>query len=265
MNILYVGDVMAEPGIRTVERLLPKLRIEKQIDVVIAQSENVSEGKSMTVADYQRLKAAGVDIFTGGNHTPAREELLPLLADPASPVVGPANMPDSPGEGCKLVTVGRHTVLVISLLGQIVGKDADKPVANPLQRVDEILQALEQQPRDGTVVNFHGDYSSEKVVVGHFLDGRVSVVVGDHWHIPTADARVLPRGTAHMTDVGMCGVLNSSLGVEYDSIVTRWKTGHPTKNILATEAPYQFNALLVSINSQGLADGVEPIQILLPD
>lgn len=259
MKILYVGDVMAEPGIRMVERVVPALRNEKQIDIVIAQAENVSEGKSMTAADYQRLKAAGVDGFTGGNHTTARAELIPLLADPAAPVIGPANMPDCPGPGYKYVGAGDKQVLMISLLGQIVGKDADKDLQNPLTTIDDIL-AREGDNAHHIIVNFHGDYSSEKVVIGHYLDGRVTAVVGDHWHIPTADARVLPGGTAHMTDVGMCGVLNSSLGVEYDSIVTRWKTKQPTRNTLATEPPYQFNALLIETNEQGLATAVEAIQ-----
>jgi calcineurin-like phosphoesterase len=207
----------------------------------------------------------GVDGFTGGNHTTSRAELVPLLTDPVAPVVGPANMPDCPGPGYKYIGTGDKRVLMISLLGKIVGKDADKPVDNPLQCIDDILQSQLSVERAATIVNFHGDFSSEKVVIGHYLDGRVSLVVGDHWHIPTADARVLPGGTAHQTDVGMCGVLNSSLGVEYDSIITRWKTSRPTKNLLATDGPYQFNALLVSTNVAGLADAIEQIQMVLPD
>jgi len=253
---------MGEVGIRVVEQILPNLRSDKQIDLVIAQAENVSEGKGMTTADYRRLRAAGVDGFSGGNHTMNRPELAPLLSDPASPVIGPANMPDCPGPGYKYVGAGDKQVLMVSLLGQIVGKDADKPVSNPLLTIDEIL-ARESDNARCIVVNFHGDFSSEKVVIGHYLDGRVTAVVGDHWHVPTADARVLPAGTAHITDVGMCGVLNSSLGVEYDSIIPRWKTGRPTKNLLADEPPFQFNALLVEVGDQGLAAAVEHLQIML--
>lgn len=263
MRILYVGDVMGEVGLKVIERVLPGLRNEKNIDLVIVQSENVSDGKSMTVADYQRLKSFGVDGFSGGNHTPSRNEITSLLLDPGSPVVGPANMPDCPGSGYKFVNGTNGRVLMISLLGQIVGKDADKPTDNPLASVDAILEINKNEQRAATVVNFHGDYSSEKVVIGHYLDGRVSAVVGDHWHIPTADARVLPGGTAHMTDVGMCGTLNSSLGVEYDSIIPRWKTGKPSRNVLATAAPYQFNALLVETDEKGLANSAEHIQLII--
>lgn len=262
-NILYVGDVMGEAGMRIVERVLPSLRHEKQVDVVIAQAENVSEGKGMTADDYQRLRRAGVDGFTGGNHTTARAELTPLLSDPAVPVTGPANMPECPGPGFKYVRSKDKQILIVSLLGQIVGKDASKETRNPLLTIDEILER-EAENADCIVVNFHGDYSSEKVVIGHYLDSRVTAVVGDHWHVPTADARVLPGGTAHITDVGMCGALNSSLGVEYDSIIPRWKTGHVTKNIMADEPPYQFNAVLVAVDERGLSRAIEPVQLSFP-
>ncbi len=265
MNILYIGDIMGEAGIGVVERILPSLRREKGIDMVIAQAENVSEGKGMTVADYQRLRKTGVDGFSGGNHTFARAELLSLLADPSAPVTAPANMPECPEPGYKYVGEGDRRVLIVSLLGQIVGKDAAKPVANPLDTIDAILAREKSINRSATIINFHGDYSSEKVVIGHYLDGRVTAVIGDHWHIPTADARVLPGGTAHQTDVGMCGALDSSLGVEYDSIITRWKTGKPSRNIMATAPPYQFNALLVTVNGHGLAESVESIRKILKD
>jgi metallophosphoesterase (TIGR00282 family) len=251
---------MGEPGIQLVGRVLPELRKKKKIDIAIAQAENVSAGKGLNLADYQRLRKAGVDGFTGGNWTMANPEIVQLLNDPAIPVTGPANMPDCAGPGYKIIN---NKVLIVSLLGQIVGRDSAKAVENPLLKIDEILARENSDNRYKIVINLHGDFSSEKVVIGHYLDGRASVVVGDHWHVPTADARVLPGGTAHMTDVGMCGTLNSSLGVTYESIIPRWKSGTPTKNVLATEPPYQFNALLVSVNDDGNAESVEAIQKIL--
>lgn len=248
MNMLYIGDVMGEMGMRVVEKVLPELCQERAVDVVIAQAENVSEGKGMSVADYERLRRAGVHVFTGGNHTIDRPELSSLLEDPSMPVVGPANMHDCPGPGYKFVTVGDTRLLVVSLLGSIVGKHADTPVDNPLQTIDAILHAQRDEPRQATVVNFHGDFSSEKVIIGHYLDGRVSMVVGDHWHVPTADAQVLPKGTAHMTDVGMCGSLDSSLGVTFDSVLPRWRDGLQTRNELETGGRTQFNALFVTVD-----------------
>jgi metallophosphoesterase (TIGR00282 family) len=251
---------MGEAGIKLVERMLPALRNEKQVDVAIAQSENVTDGKGLSTADFQRLKKAGVDGFSGGNHSLSRTDTLELIANNESPVTAPANMPETPGQGYKYIITSQTKVLVVSLLGQIVGRDAAKPTNNPLITIDTILESQKEVARDATIVNFHGDFSSEKVVIGHYLDGRVTAVIGDHWHVPTADARVLPGGTAHMTDVGMVGVLNASLGVEYNSIVPRWQTGKPTKNVLASEPPFQFNAVLVDVDKNGLARSVETIQ-----
>jgi len=261
MNILYVGDVMGEVGLQLIEQVLPDLRRDKQIDLVIAQAENVTEGRGISLADFNRLKKAGVDFCTGGNWSLYREEMIPAISDPEQPIIRPANYPEgTSGLGWKYVSVEGAKVLIVSLLGKVVGKDADKPIDNPLQIIDTILDSQKDIQKAATIVNFHGDYSSEKVIIGHYLDGRVTAVVGDHWHVPTADARVLPENTAHITDVGMCGVLNASLGITFDSVIPRWRDGQQTRNILASEGPRQFNAVLVSTGDQGLANSIEQIQ-----
>jgi metallophosphoesterase (TIGR00282 family) len=260
MNILYVGDIMGEPGIEVVEKVLPKLVKDKKVDLVIAQGENVSEGKGITVADFRRLEKAGVNFCTGGNWTTYREEIFPLLYDQKEPIIRPANYMAEPGIGYKYIRKNGKTAFVISLLGQIVGRDSDKVLRNPLQCIDSILEANKDNPRDATVVNFHGDFSSEKVIIGHYLDGRATLVVGDHWHVPTADARVLPGGTAHITDVGMCGVLDASLGVAFESVIPRWRDGKQTRNVLETKGARQFNAVLVDVSDSGLANSIEQTQ-----
>ncbi len=260
MNIIYIGDVMGEPGIEVIEKVLPKLVKDKKIDLVVAQAENVTDGKGIIPEDFRRLEAAGVNFCTGGNWTTFREEIIPLLHDQFEPIIRPANYLAEHGIGYKYIRKKGKTTFVISLIGQVVGRDADKLARNPLQCIDSILKANKDNPRDATVVNFHGDYSSEKVIIGHYLDGRVTAVIGDHWHVPTADARVLPKGTAHITDVGMCGVLNASLGISFDSVVPRWRDGKKTRNVLETQGQRQFNAVLIKSNAQGLADSIEPIQ-----
>ncbi len=261
MNLLYVGDVMGAVGLEVIERELPGLCKERSVDLVIAQAENVSDGKGTTPADFKRMQAAGVDFCTGGNWSLHRQEIIPALSDPAQPIIRPANYPSgTPGLGWKYINAGGGQVLVVSLLGQIVGKDADKPMDNPLHVIDRILEDQKDVPKVATVVNFHGDYSSEKVVIGHYLDGRVTAVVGDHWHVPTADARVLPGDTAHITDVGMCGALDASLGVTYGSIIPRWHDGRQTRNELEATGCRQFNAVLVQSNEQGLAVAVKSIR-----
>jgi metallophosphoesterase (TIGR00282 family) len=264
MKILYIGDVMGDVGLTLVEQLLPKLRNEHQVDLVIAQAENVTEGRGISPNDFKRLQKAGVDFCTGGNWSLHKPEIVQALADPNQPIIRPANYPEgTAGLGYKYAHTPKGDVLVISLLGSIVGRDAEKPVDNPLLLVDQILRKEKDTPKIATVVNLHGDFSSEKVVFGHYLDGRISLAVGDHWHVPTADARVLPGGTAHITDVGMCGTLDSSLGVVYESVIPRWRDGKQTRNVLATKGPKQFNAVLATINEKGLADEIHQIRQII--
>lgn len=261
MTILYIGDIMGEVGIEVVETILPDLNATHDIDLVIAQSENVTAGRGMNSDDYARLRSAGVHFFTGGNHIFDNKEIYGQLSDPSSPVIRPANYPaGTAGLGYKYADTGAGKVLVVSLLGQIVGKQSSQPVDNPLRTIDAILKVEQGVSKVATVVNFHGDFSSEKVIIGHYLDGRCTAVIGDHWHVPTADARVLPKGTAHISDVGMCGALDSSLGVTFDSVVPRWRDGVQTRNVLETTGQRQFNAVLVTADSDGKAQSIEQIQ-----
>ena len=265
MNILYIGDIMGEPGIKAIRQVLPELKRQEQIDLIIAQGENVTEGKGISKTDFELLQSLGIDFCTGGNWTPFRPEIHDYLNDPKQPIIRPANYPsDVPGKGWKFVQSKQGPVLVVSLLGKIVGRDADKPVDNPLKCIDSILGETTDTEKVATVVNFHGDYSSEKRVIGYYLDGRVSAVIGDHWHVPTADAMVLPEGTAHITDVGMCGSLHSSLGVKVENIVNRWRDNKVNRNELETEDPLQFNAVLITIDPKtGLSTLIKSIQKIL--
>lgn len=250
INILYLGDIMGSPGRAVIQHVLPELRKRNKVDVVIAQAENVSHGKSMTPGHMRELQAAGVDFFTGGNHTIERPSLLPLLADPFEPVVAPINQPGvEPDWGIKILPTKKGDVLIMSVLGTTFPELA-APIGNPLRAMDGALQAVDGQPFAAKIVNFHGDYSSEKRVAGFYLDGRVSAVIGDHWHVPTADAMVLPGGTAHITDVGMCGTLLTSLGVSKETIIARWRDGVKNKNDIALQAPYQLNGVLIPVDTK---------------
>ncbi len=262
MRVLYIGDVMAEPGIEIVEQVLPELRHTESIDLVIAQAENVTGGKSMSLADMKRLQEIGIDFFTGGNHTPKLTELHPALEDPSQSVIGPANMTDCPGPGYKYIDTKKGRVLVVSLMGEKVGSPID--IDNPLGTIDKILAENQDDDRVATIVNFHGDYSSEKRIIGYYLDGRVSAVIGDHWHVPTDDAMILPNGTAHVTDVGMCGTIHSSLGVKFDSVIPRWRDNIQTKNEIELDGPRQFNAMLIDVDKDtGRANSILRIQKIL--
>jgi metallophosphoesterase (TIGR00282 family) len=262
MNVLYIGDIMGELGMRTVEQLLPEIRRGKKVDVVIAQAENTTNGKGISLADFARLRKMGIDFCTGGNWSLHEEEIVQAMNDPVQPIIRPANYPaGTPGLGYKYLKTVKGNILVVSLLGQIVGRDAAKPMDNPLIIIDGILESQKDVPKIATVVNFHGDYSSEKFVIGRYLDGRAALVVGDHWHIPTADAMVLPGGTAHITDVGMCGSMDSCLGVKFEVIIGRWKTGQASRNQLEEDGRLQFNAVLADVDvATGKATRVEHIR-----
>lgn len=256
---------MGEPGIEVVRQVLPEIQAEHEPDIVIAQAENVTDGKGLSLKDYKRLQTIGIDFFTGGNWTTHRSETHGYLNDPDRPIIRPANYPiGTPGKGYKYFQTTKGPVLIVSLLGQIVGKDADKQVNNPLQTIDQILKDTKHVKSVATIVNFHGDFSSEKRVIGYYLDGKVTAAIGDHWHVPTADAMVLPKGTAHVTDVGMCGTLHSSLGVKLETIIDRWRDRKVNPNQLETKGPFQFNSVLIdSDDSTGLAKSIEHIQKIL--
>ncbi len=261
MNILYLGDIMGKAGRTVVAENLPKLREDYAIDFVIAQGENVSHGKSMVPRHMEELLAVGVDFFSGGDHSLERPQLYEALNDDNRPVIRPANMIDeTEGKGHKIVTTEHGDILVISLLGSIFPEK--HRIKNPLIAVDEILDQYGDRAFAATFVNLHGDYSSEKRVMGYYLDGRVTAVVGDHWHVQSADAMILPKGTAHITDVGMCGSLHSSLGIEIDSIIPRWRDGESTKKVMALDRPYQMNGLLVKNIKDGTAQDVERISLI---
>lgn len=260
LRVLYIGDVMGKPGRMALRAALPKVLHEHTPDLVVAQAENVSHGKGMSPVHYRELQDMGVQVFTGGNHTIERPATRPLLENPAEPVLAPANQPGvDRAWGVKEVETPKGTVQIISLLGTIFPNIAHN-TDNPLLVMDEILEST-PGPYAARIVNFHADWSSEKRVIGYYLDGKVSAVIGDHWHVPTADALVLPKGTAHITDVGMVGTLHSSLGVSVQTIIDRWRDGAANKNDMADEPPYQFNAVLVRIDTKtGQALSIEPVQ-----
>ncbi len=259
MNLLYIGDITGKLGRETAKAVLPDVMKKHKIDFVIAQGENVSHGKGLQPNHATELKAAGVNFFSGGNHSLTRPEYLQSSNDS----IRPANLPaGTPGRGWALADTPYGKLLIVSLQGQVVGADADKKIPNPLDAIDAILKEHEPIQRIGTVVNFHGDYSSEKVVIGQYLDGKVTAVIGDHWHVPTADAQVQPGGTAHISDVGMTGALDSSLGVKTEIIVRRWRNPEErTPNEMEESGRRQFCAVVIKINTQnGLAKQITPIR-----
>lgn len=259
MKILYIGDIVAKIGRRAVTQVLPKLIEEKQIDFVIAQAENMSTGNGISKKALKEMKDAGADFFSGGNHSFRNPEGVELMQDAKNNIIRPANYPDeTPGRGWQIVETAFGKVLIINLMGQTFNGPELK---NPLVMVDEILKQNEHEKLAATIVDFHGDLSSEKVAVGFYLDGRVTAVVGSHTHVPTADARILPNGTAHISDVGMTGPIDSVLGVKKEIIIDRWLEKPKVKFEWPKTGTVRFSAVLIDTKDKASAKSIEQILI----
>lgn len=225
MKLLFLGDIVGKPGRAFVADRLRQIRQERQIDVVIANGENAAGGSGITAAIAEELLGAGVDAITLGDHVWDQRGFSADI-DRLEMVCRPANLPEQcPGRRVLVLTVNGYRLAVFTVLGRSFMKiDADCP----FRTADALLASLRDEA-DGVFVEFHGETTAEKVAFGWYLDGRALAVVGTHTHIPTADARVLPRGTAYHTDAGMCGPYESVLGREIQPIIGRYLDGMPRR------------------------------------
>lgn len=244
MKLLCIGDVVSEAGTEALIRTLPRLKKELGADVTVVNGENAAVGNGLLPATAERLFAAGADCITGGNHTFRRRELYTYLE--SSPFcLRPANYgSDAPGRGFCVVDKGFVRVGVVSLLGTVFLE----PLENPFACIDRILPALAKET-DFTVVDFHAEATAEKRAMGFYLDGRVAAVVGTHTHVQTADAQILPQGTAYMTDLGMTGVVQSVLGVAPEQAIEKLRTNLPVRFVSA-EGEAQVQGLLCEIDKK---------------
>ncbi len=245
MNILFFGDIVGKIGRKAIIKILPTLKKEFQADVVLANVENLAHGKGITRSTLQEVIDGGVDIGTGGDHLLEKPEALEILAVEPNIIVRPANLPaDTPGSGEKTFMVSGKKVVVINLLGQF--GMSHPPVESPFKVMERWL-AHPRSSSDAVIVELHAEATSEKVAMGWLLDGQVSLVIGSHTHVPTADERVLPRGTAYITDVGMVGLRDSSLGVDKDIAIQRFLTDEKVRFEIPEQGVVAVNAVAVSI------------------
>ena len=254
MRILMVGDVVGRPGRRAVKQVLPGLRSELGLDFVVVNAENAAGGFGLTADTADELLAAGADVLTGGNHTFDKQEVIPLM-DGELPILRPANYPPAtPGRGH--LRVG--PVAVINLQGRVFMPEG---LDSPFAVADAILDEVADSAPKAILIDFHTEATSEQAALAWRLDGRVSAVVGTHTHVPTADARVLPLGTAFVTDLGMTGPRDSIIGSKIDDVLYRFLTAMPRRlNIEERRGPAQFNALFIETDDlTGLAKRVERV------
>jgi 2',3'-cyclic-nucleotide 2'-phosphodiesterase len=255
MKVLFIGDVVGSPGRQGLREAMPALRERYAPDLVIVNGENSAGGVGITERTANDLFGSGADVITSGNHVYRHREAYDFL-DSEERVIRPANYPQAnPGRGHMVVEVAGMRVRVVNLSGAIGGL---KVARSPFDTVDSILSHHEQ---DAVIVDFHAEVTSEKVAMGWHLDGRVAAVLGTHTHVPTADGRVLPGGTAFICDVGMTGPRTSVLGVKPEQVLRSMITQMPTRFETAEEDIWVMGAV-VDINEQGLADSFE--QVMAP-
>ncbi|HTR75677.1 MAG TPA: TIGR00282 family metallophosphoesterase [Solirubrobacterales bacterium] len=256
MRLLFIGDVVGGPGRRGLRETMPSLRERHRPDLIVVNGENSAGGMGITERTANDIFDTGAAVITTGNHVYRHRDAYPYL-ERAERVIRPANYRSAnPGRGHTVVEAGGMRVAVINLSGA-VGLTVAR---SPFDAVDTILEGLDA---DAVIVDFHAEVTSEKVAMGWHLDGRVAAVLGTHTHVPTADARVLPAGTAFICDVGMTGSRQSILGVRIEDALGALTTQMPTRFETADEDVWVMGAV-VEVNRRGLADSIEPVMVPAP-
>ncbi|HKG35306.1 MAG TPA: TIGR00282 family metallophosphoesterase [Solirubrobacterales bacterium] len=258
MRVLFIGDVVGGPGRRGLAATMPELRERHEPDLVIVNGENSAGGIGITEGTAAALFEAGADVITTGNHVYRHRDVYDYL-DSEERIVRPSNYPKgNPGRGHTVLTQGDTRVAVINLSGAVQLKVA----RSPFHEADSILDRIEGE-FDVALVDFHAEVTSEKVAMGWHLDGRVTAVIGTHTHVPSADGRVLPGGTAYLTDAGMTGSRAGVIGVKKEGALESFLTQMPVRFETADEDVWVMGAL-VTTRDDGLAEGIEQILVQSP-
>jgi len=256
LTVLMIGDVFGEPGRRAVLGLLPRLREQYEVDLTIANVENAAAGFGITPAIAQAFLEAGVGVLTSGNHIWDKKEIIEYIVK-ENLLLRPANYPPgTPGSGSIVVKAGAYKVGVLNLMGRVFMP----PVDCPFRKADEELPRLRKETPI-LIVDMHGDATSEKQAMGWYLDGRVSAVLGTHSHIQTADERLLPGGTAYVTDLGMTGPIDSVIGADRELAIQRFLTGVPVR-LEPAKGPTRLQGAVVRIDPvNGKAREITRLQV----
>ena len=260
LRIGVIGDIIGKPGRQAVAHILPELRDEFALDMVIANGENTAAGAGLTPSLAEELLAGGVDVITSGNHIWDKREIYEYL-DSDRPVLRPINYPDdAPGRGWLVHhTDAGDEVAVINAMGRVYMNQLD----SPFTKLDDLLDGAAMPLPPLRILDFHCEITSEKNAMGWYLDGRVSAVVGTHTHVPTADARVLPNGTAYISDIGMTGPRDSVIGFALDTVLPRFTRHLPTRFQVAS-GPVSFNAVVITADrATGRASSIQQVQRLV--
>lgn len=260
MKLLFCGDVVGKAGRKIVHHVVPILREKLNIDVVIANGENAAHGFGITPRIFDEFIKHGTDVVTLGNHSFDKTDIFPVLAE-NNVIVRPLNFPENTiGKGwCIFTTPTGVRVAIVQLIGRVYMRSAEDPFSAMEKWLNTHQKGIDY---DILFVDFHAEATAEKVAMGHFLDGRASVVIGTHTHIPTADYHILPNKTAYMTDVGMCGDYDSVIGMQKESALARFFTPDKKGRLQPAETNSTFCGVCVEIDEKtGQAIKIFPIRI----
>lgn len=250
MNVLILGDIYGRPGRRIVAEYLPELVEQYKPVLIVANGENAAGGFGLTRKVAEELFALGIHVLTSGNHIWDQKEMYAYIGEDPR-ILRPANYPPQvPGNSVYLHRCQGAVVAVVSLMGRVFMGDYDCP----FRTADQILASLPPEVTH-VIIDFHGEATSEKIALAHYLDGRVSAVVGTHTHVPTVDEQILPQGTAYITDLGMCGPIHSVLGVDPQIVINKFLTQLPARFAVA-KGPAALNGVVISLTENGLAEGI---------
>jgi hypothetical protein len=259
MRILFIGDIVGRPGRDVIAAELPRIKDKLSLDFVIANGENAAGGFGLTRTIANELFAVGVDVITTGNHWADQKEILGFIDD-EDRILRPINFPPgTPGKGAGLFeTRSGHRVLVVNPMGRVFMDSLD----DPFRAVEAQLDACPLgEAADAIVIDMHAEATSEKMAMGHFCDGRASLVVGTHSHIPTADAQIFPSGTAYQTDAGACADYDSVIGMEKFEPVQRFLKKMSSSRYTPASGPGTMCAVFVETGANGLATRIEPVRV----
>lgn len=259
MHILFIGDVIGRPGREAVAAELPRLRDELKLDFVIINGENLAGGFGMTRATTNEMFAHGVDVITSGNHWFDQREILSSV-DHEDRILRPRNYPPgTPGRGAGIFEARNGArILVVNVIGRVFMDALDDPFAAADQELS--IYPL-GKAADAIVVDMHAEATSEKMAMGHFCDGRASLVVGSHSHVPTADAQILPGGTAYQTDAGACADYDSVIGMEKSEPLRRFTRKISASRFTPATGPVTLCGVFVATDAKGLASRIEPVRV----
>ncbi|MFH1564491.1 MAG: TIGR00282 family metallophosphoesterase [bacterium] len=259
LKVLFIGDIVGRIGREATVKILLGLKEEYNPDIIITNGENLAHGKGISEKIIKEMMCVGIDVFTSGNHIWQNKDVYPILETQNSPLIRPANYPPMvPGSGIKEVKIGAKSLIIINLMGRVFMKE---DLDCPFRAVDKLLKNIDNDNCAGIIVDFHAEATSEKVALKHYLDGRVSAVLGTHTHIQTADEEISKKGTAYISDVGAVVSKDSVIGVDKDAILKSFLLQIKQSHEIPEKGLCEFRAVYLEIDTYSrMATKIERIK-----